>query len=254
MKKTIIITILLGGFLLHSATLFAQLRETRKLSGYDKIKIGGGFEVELLEAEEELIQIESENLPLDKIITEVDKDGTLKVVNKVWRKKFGEIWEESKYLDGEYPYTQSGKVTIVIQYKKLVALSNAGSGKVAVTSPVNQAKFELKQSGSGEVRMASLITQNLSAHLRGSGVLRILAGTCQAQNIQLSGSGEVDLSKLLAQTSEGSVRGSGKISLNVQKNLAARVSGSGSIQYLGNPATSFTKTSGSGHISRVDGN
>jgi hypothetical protein len=254
MKKSIIFGFLLGGFLLSSTTLFAQLRETRKLSGYDKIQIGGGFRVELVEAEEELIKIDSENLPLDKIITEVANDGTLKVFNKIWKKKLGEIWEESKYIDGEYPNTHYGKVFITIQYKKMVVLNNAGSGKVAVISPVNQPKFELKQSGSGEVRMASLITQNLAVALRGSGVLRILNGTCEQQSIKLSGSGEVDLTKLVAQTSEGSVRGSGKILLNVQKNLDARVSGSGSIKYLGNPATSFAKTAGSGNINRMDGN
>ena len=72
--------ILLSVLLLSSSTITAEeLTESRKLNSFDKIVATNGINVQLRHSEHEKVDVKIENALLSDVITEVEKDGTLKI-------------------------------------------------------------------------------------------------------------------------------------------------------------------------------
>ena len=65
----------------------------------------------------------------------------------------------------------------------------------------------------------------------------------------MAGSGDIEAYDLKAETAELKISGSGTIRASVEKELVARISGSGNIKYKGNPRIEDIKVSGSGNVS-----
>jgi hypothetical protein len=229
----------------------AQFTQVRKISGFQKVKLQSSFDYILVQNEEESISIESERLPLEMIISELEADGTLKIYNKAAKRKFWDDWDESKYLDGG-EYQRVGKVRIIVNYKTLKEIGHAGSGSLRVKSPIECNDFKLQNSGSGLVSLEKLSCNLAEIQNYGSGKIEINDGKCVNQNVKVSGSGDINLGEVISENVVCMIRGSGNIKLKVEKSLEGKVSGSGSITYVGNPAQVISKAYGSGSIRRVN--
>ena len=73
-------------------------------------------------------------------------------------------------------------------------------------------------------------------------------GTATTFEAAVSGSGDVDAYDLKTEKAELKISGSGSIGAAVEKEIVARVSGSGDIKYKGQPKIEDIKVSGSGKI------
>ncbi len=102
--------------------------------------------------------------------------------------------------------------------------------------------------GSGDITVSGLSGGDLEVSLPGSGNIMI-SGSADGLNVSLDGSGNIRCQDLQVRSVVATLRGSGNITLNVQESLDARIPGSGSIRYAGNPATVTQNVSGSGTIS-----
>ena len=91
---------------------------------------------------------------------------------------------------------------------------------------------------------------NVDVTLTGSGDINLSGSTAEITTV-LSGSGDIDTSKLKAQTADATVSGSGDTTVYCTEMILARVSGSGDIQYKGDPKKKDTKVNGSGSISKA---
>ena len=101
-------------------------------------------------------------------------------------------------------------------------------------------------SGSGDV-VLDVNTQSVSGKVSGSGDLT-LRGTTNTLKASVAGSGDFHGFDLKSVNTDVSVNGSGDATVYCSGELKARVSGSGDIEYRGNPKTKDTKVSGSGSI------
>ena len=79
----------------------------------------------------------------------------------------------------------------------------------------------------------------------------ILSSQERQQNSKaaVSGSGDVEAYDLKTEKAELKIAGSGSIGISVEKEIVARVSGSGDIKYKGQPRIEDIKVSGSGRVS-----
>lgn len=87
----------------------------------------------------------------------------------------------------------------------------------------------------------------MNISLAGSGNIT-LKGTTNNLSANLAGSGDIHSFNLETNHAVVSVAGSGDIEVVSNETLKARVSGSGDIQYKGNPIEKDSKVSGSGNI------
>jgi len=102
--------------------------------------------------------------------------------------------------------------------------------------------------GSGDITSTGIDASSFAVAISGSGQIEA-AGTADMLTVDISGSGSYDGEKLVASVGTVIVSGSGDAVVNVMDRLDAEVSGSGSVEYIGDPNLSSSVT-GSGDISR----
>ena len=130
----------------------------------------------------------------------------------------------------------------------------SGSGDVKLRGPIQATGFDIGITGSGDVECHGLTCENLTVALKGSGDAEVkgvictdvrasidgsgdieLGGTASKAELTVKGSGDIDADDLVAETVIARVNGSGDISCHATSSLTADVSGSGEIEYRGNP-------------------
>lgn len=202
---------------------------TRSVGTYDEINVGGSFDVELVAGTEGTITIEGESNLLEYIVTEV-RGNALKI--KVQNNK---------------NIRSTKKIKITVPFQDISEVSLAGSGEMWNKDIIKATNFKTSVAGSGDLTL-KVDAGSVDASVAGSGDLT-LTGNSREIEASVAGSGEIHAKELKTDNAIVSVAGSGDVAVNCSKSLKARVSGSGDIEYYGNPDKQDTKVSGSGKIS-----
>lgn len=222
----------------------AQEQETRQLGNFKGIKVSGSMRVVLEKGNKEEVLLESKVVPLDRIITKIDKNGVLKIY-----KKSANVYQSIKYR--EFVRSQ-GNINVKITYKNLDNITQSGSGFIIVASKLTGENFSISESGSGKILVKNVDLNQANITVSGSGKVEMKEGSIKEQRIRVSGSGKVSLLGVSAENSFSKISGSGKIYVNVSQSFEGQVSGSGDILYSGNPAKIISKVSGSGKIRKTN--
>jgi hypothetical protein len=223
-------TLAIYSFLLSSFT-FAQSSQNRNLPSFREVHVSGGFDVVLTKGSSESVNIQSSNIDMDKIMTEVEGSKL-----KIYLKK------------GNY---RSVDIKMVVTYKDLEAIHSSGSSEIVCKSDIRSGNFTLHNSGSGNVKLSSLNIDSFEVHNSGSSNID-LAGTAKRQSYHISGSSKINAFDLKSEEAKVSISGSGDVNISVSQNLEASVSGSGDIRYKGDPNIRNVRVSGSGNISKAN--
>lgn len=101
-------------------------------------------------------------------------------------------------------------------------------------------------SGRGDVTLSNLRADRLAVEVGGAGGAT-LAGTVDAQTVTISGTGHYDGEGLQSADATVTIGGAGKAVVRVSDRLDARVSGVGSVEYIGDPRVT-KHTSGVGSV------
>ncbi|MBM1107871.1 DUF2807 domain-containing protein [Aurantibacter crassamenti] len=205
----------------------------RSVGDYDRIGISGFFDVDFVSGQEGEITLNGESNLLEHIVTEV-KNGQLNI--KVEK---GYNLSPSSWKDGIH-------ITVPIESIDAVALS--GSGDIVGKTKIKSKNFKTSMSGSGDITL-EIDADNVSSAMSGSGDIK-LSGRATNFDATISGSGDIAAYALEADNVEATVSGSANIEVTANKSLKARVSGSGDIDYKGNPEKVDTKSAGSGDITK----
>ena len=102
--------------------------------------------------------------------------------------------------------------------------------------------------GAGNIAVTGIHSRVLSVMLPGSGNIDV-TGTTTRLDVAIDGAGTTMLRGLIARDARAAIDGDGSISLTATHSLTARVTGSGTVLYGGNPAHVTRSVSGSGTIS-----
>ncbi|OMP30906.1 head GIN domain-containing protein [Mangrovimonas sp. DI 80] len=203
---------------------------TRTTSDYNTISCAGSFDYVLVKGTEGQIILEGEANLLEYIVTEVKNE---RLIIKV---------ENSANLR-----TSSNKpIKITIPFTDIEKVSFAGSGDLWNEDTIVSNHFDVEMAGSGDLKI-SVEANTVEASLAGSGDL-VLSGNTTSLEASVAGSGDLEAYKLISNNTDVSVAGSGSAKVYSKEILKARVAGSGSVSYKGNPAKEDTKVSGSGRI------
>ena len=204
---------------------------SRSTSDYDAIACAGSMDFILIKGTEGKITIEGESNLIEHIITEVKNNKLIVKVEK------GFNLRES--------YNKTIKITIPFQDIDKVSLT--GSGDLWNTDTINETDLDVDLTGSGDV-VLDINTDNVEGSVTGSGDVTLKGKTTNLE-ASVTGSGDFNGNNLQAENTEVTVTGSGDAEVVSTETLRARVSGSGDIEYKGNPKKEDTKVAGSGSIS-----
>ena len=206
-----------------------SINKTRNVGSFDGVGVAGSFDVYLVEGNEGKLDITVEENLEPYLITEV-KNGNLKI----------------KWKNGMNIRTSS-KTTITVHFKSINSLAMAGSGDIVGKDKIKSNSLDLAIAGSGDIEV-DMAVERLETAISGSGDME-LSGTATEFDAAVSGSGDIEAYDLKVETAELKISGSGSIGANVEKEITARVSGSGDIKYKGQPRIEDIKVSGSGNVS-----
>jgi hypothetical protein len=128
-----------------------------------------------------------------------------------------------------------------------IALSGSGSFESADTITVST--FASTVSGSGKIN-GIIECEAFSADISGSGKITV-SGNSKDSDITISGSGDINADTFSVKNAHVRVTGSGKANINVTDYLKANITGSGAINYRGNPQKIESNITGSGKIRKL---
>ncbi|MEH6305105.1 head GIN domain-containing protein [Olivibacter sp. CPCC 100613] len=216
------------------ATLLNKLdEESRDVRDFNSIQNNGSFHVFVKMGNTESLKLEGDPEILQNVETVVEQ-GTLKI-----RMKKNLNWFSMN----------KGHVSVYITAKRLVGLSQSGSGKIEIANPINSPSLDMKVSGSGNISCTAKV-DDFSANISGSGQIDI-EGSTDSNDIRISGSGKFNGAKLTANSTNVNISGSGDAYVFTNQELNAKISGSGSVHYGGSVKSVNASTSGSGKVRRL---
>nr|WP_294904748.1 head GIN domain-containing protein [uncultured Lacibacter sp.] len=206
------------------------VKQERKESSFNAVKVSGAFDVYFSQSDEQEIQIEADENLMRYIETNVE-DGVLRI-----RTKNGINLRP----------TQDMKV--YVKAPKYRSVSIAGSGNLVAETNINlNEKIRLSIAGSGDIRLQELNAPQVDVNISGSGTAEG-HGSTRDIDIDVAGSGDVKMSGLKAENAKISIAGSGNVWVFASMKLEVKVAGGGDIHYYGNPTDIKSKLAGSGNL------
>ena len=143
------------------------------------------------------------------------------------------------------------KLTIYTRSHNLNQVKVTGSGDIRLKGEVNAKDFNLSITGSGSLLADSLLCNDLTASISGSGKVQ-LTGASNHSSFTITGSGNVHAFDYLVQELKCRITGSGNIKAVVTDKLDVSITGSGNLSYRGNPQSINKSITGSGNVKSVN--
>lgn len=186
------------------------ISETRSLADFDQIYCNGSIDLEVVASNRDEVTISGYQNLVPAYRTDVSS---------------GKLYLE---YDDEYINIRHDNLKVTVYTTGFEKLKLSGSGDVAIKSGINSDYMNIQISGSGNVRLTHNTFKTLITKINGSG--NIYARDADSDEVYAT------------------ISGSGDISVTALDLLDARISGSGDIDYWGNPASVTVDVSGSGRV------
>ncbi len=205
----------------------------RNLTGqFDAIKVSGGIDLYLSQADNVAIAVSASNENFKEGIKTVIEDGILKIFYKgenSWRKK-------------------DRKMRVYVSFKDIKKLEASGACDVFVTGSITTAALAIQMSGacdfSGNVK-----TDVLKLNLSGASDAKI-SGTAATAFIESSGASDVKAYDLVTDICKVNVSGASDVFITVNTELTASATGASDIKYKGNALIKDLHSSGASSVSK----
>lgn len=110
-----------------------------------------------------------------------------------------------------------------------------GSGDMVLLHQIEANNLAFSILGSGKIIADAVHSNTITTNINGTGSLEVSSGKTRTETLNLFGSGHIDFSNMVADTATVVLSGSGDIKVNVTNYLEAKISGSGTIYYTGDP-------------------
>ena len=206
---------------------------TRDVASFGSLQNSTSAEVVVIRGDKYQVKIEGEGNVIEALSTEV-KDGNLVI---------------SFPLLHELQMTRKVLITVTTP-GDLVEVSNSASGAIRTGVVFKTASMRVRNSGSGGIEL-ELKADHLDMSMSGSGIIHV-RGRAKELECNISGSGNVRGEDLVVEAhSEIHVSGSGSCTITTNGVIEGRISGSGGINYGGNPSEVNVSHSGSGRAHRI---
>lgn len=208
-----------------------RVTEERKVADFSKIHISGAYTLILKQdSAASTLKITADDNLMKDIETSV-RNGRLEI-------------------DMKGNYCNSGPISIYANVRQLAAIEGSGANEIRSEGLINTKDFELKLSG------ANKVTLELNAGVvrtQGSGSTEInLKGQASEHWVELSGSGDLNALDLVTGKYHIETSGASHCKINVLNELSVRTSGSGNVEYRGNPKSVSNSESGASSVTKIE--
>jgi hypothetical protein len=212
-----------------SAPAGAQPRQSRGLTGFDAIEVGGGIDLFVRKGEGFVVEVEATEKDAAKIVTEV-VGRTLK------------IGRESSF--GFFNWGDLGAVHVTLP--ALVALDASGGSDVKAEGTFSSDNLRIDASGGSDVTI-DVTAGVLDVDVSGGSDMRI-SGSARSARVESSGGSDLNAGALTVDEADVDSSGGSDLRIAVRQKIVADASGGSDITYTGQPASVSVNTSGGAEI------
>jgi len=207
----------------------AQDTETRDLSGFEAVAVGGGIHLLLRQGDRFIVEVRSDD-DASEIITEVVA-GKLEIRRE---RSFGFNWGDA------------GSVNVTLP--KLVALTASGGSEVEAEGALTGDALEIVVSGGSDVTIdVAVDTIEVSAS---GGADVSLTGTARAARLTSTGGSDLNAGRFTAGEVNVNSSGGSDLVVAVRDKITGNASGGSDISYSGQPSSVDIDTSGGSDVRR----
>lgn len=204
--------------------------EEIEIDTFEKISIGGNYDVTLIQSDHTKVIIETDENLLPFINTELF-DNTLNI-NNVHRLK------------------GSQGIKVDVYYKSLNKIYSTGASSVENEGILTTDNLAINLSGAGAIDL-EIKTTEVNVNLTGAGVIS-LSGETEYQETHISGAGGLSAKELISDECSINLSGLGGAEVYAVDKLVAKITGVGGIVYGGNPKIIERQVTGFGKIKRAE--
>jgi len=209
---------------------FAQNIEKRTINDFTKIAVWGNIKIELQKSDSNSIYIDAGSVPLDEIITEVNKD-VLKI--KMRSNLFKDVL-----------------INIKINYKEILNIKANASAELKFLEKTIAERLIVESIGGARVVLnVELKNSELTAYQGGQIDIK---GKSHFSNIFANSGGILSGTNLVIEEAKIKLNTGGKAEITVTKKLVARVNTKSSLSYFGKPEMEEIKASLGATVSKWD--
>ena len=197
--------------------------EIRELGAFTSISMRGIGKIYINQGKEQKVAIESDEITINRITTNVT-DGKLVI-------DVGRDWVEK--LSAGFDFFSSSDIRFHITVKELEKLEITGAAEVEAKD-IKAKDLTLKMTGASSVKVLNLNADSLKADIPGAGRIAV-DGKVDDLSVTLTGAGNFSGHKLKSKTAKVTLSGVGSAQLWVTGELDVTITGVGSVEYYGNP-------------------
>ena len=234
-----LITLLIAGILalsLHSCRkIIGQgpvVTEERSVDAFTMIEAEFPGDVVLLQGAGQMVKAQAQENIINDLYTTVN-NGILRI-----RMKNG------------LRLSTGTSLKVYVTVPEIERISLMGSGNITADE-VASPDLDIKLTGSGNMTIGQLESNSVYSELTGSGNISITSGTTRNLQARLTGSGDLKAQNFSSLDATVTLTGSGSATVRAGNTLDAVISGSGNINYYGNPTVTQSIT-GSGRLKKKD--
>lgn len=202
------------------------IKETRDISGFHGIDVGGAFEVILVKSNQEKVVLEADDNLMPYISTKVF-GGTLEI-------------------DNEKDFRNPTELKVFIYYKSIDQIDLSGAASLTSDDILKTESLEIDASGASDIRL-KLDTERLEADFSGASKVEFIG---KAKNAEVEASGATVFKGLEFETENFEIDASGAATVRIWANgkLGIEASGASSVRYKGSPSIDIIHISGASSV------
>lgn len=208
--------------------------EQRDLKDFTEIEVSGGIDLELKQGDSFSVEVDSGDVDLDEVITDVRGDNL----------RIRRDWDDKRF--GFFSDFDHDRILVRITLPVLEDLQTSGGSDVEAEGVFKTEEFDLRTSGGSRVSLAVEV-DTIDIEASGGSDIR-LEGSARWVIARTSGGSELDARALNATNADLRASGSSDTEITVLESIIARASGSSDITYSGDPSDTDFDTSGGADI------
>jgi len=202
------------------------IKETRNVSGFHGIDVGGAFEVILIKANKE------------KVVLEIDDNLMPYVTTKV----FAGILE----IDNKRDFRNPTELKVTIYYKSIDEIDLSGAASIYSDDVLKTESLEIEASGASDIEL-KLDLVFLEADFSGASKIEF-SGRAKSVEVETSGATVYRAIDLETERCELDASGAAVARIWVTEELSLEASGASSIKYKGSPSIDLISISGASSV------
>lgn len=202
------------------------VNETRDVSSFHGIEVGGAFEIVLIKAAKEKLELEMDDNLLALVTTKVH--GGILVI------------------DHEKDFRNTSKLKITVYYKNLDFFDISGAASLFGDDLIKADEIEMEASGASDIDL-KIETGKLEGDYSGASKVE-LKGSATKVEVETSGASVFQALDLETEDYDIDASGAAVARIWVTRKLSLEASGASSIKYKGSPSIDLIDVSGAASI------